>query len=323
MKLVMFEDHRRGVTAPGVLVDGGVVSLESELEPGRPNVLMLDLMQRFDQLRPRVEELAATSPPTPLAEGSLRAPIPRPGKVLCCIGNYWEHAQRSPRPLNLFLKNPDAVVGPGDTVRLPEFEEPYAFMHEAELALVIKGPAKTVAQEDWRSAIFGYTALIDVSGRGHGRHTWRDGSWLGKSFDTFCPIGPTIVTADEIADPNGLMVRLWVDDVLRHHYSTSDMEHRVPEIVSFASTVMTLHTGDLIACGTNHEGLGFIQDGERLRIEIEGFGQMELQVSDPLRRRWEKGIYTGEDATNHEAVRRYRPKEAGGLTPTINPGGLI
>jgi 2-keto-4-pentenoate hydratase/2-oxohepta-3-ene-1,7-dioic acid hydratase in catechol pathway len=306
VKLVMFAEHGRDVVAPGILRPDGVVTLHDLLAPGPPNARMIGLMDDFGLLRPRLDDLVASAEPIPLSAGALRAPIPRPGKILCCIANYWEHAQRDPRPLNMFLKNPDAVIGPQDTVRLPVTEEPYAFMHEAELGIVIKGPAKSVSPGNWAAAVFGYTAVVDVSARSHGRTTWRDGSWLGKSFDTFCPIGPVIVTADEVADPHALTVRFWVDGALRHCYSTSDMEHPVPEIVTFASNVMTLNTGDVIACGTNHEGIGFIQHGERLKIEIEGFGPMELDVVDPLRRSWEKGIYLGEDSTSADAPGRAR-----------------
>jgi 2-keto-4-pentenoate hydratase/2-oxohepta-3-ene-1,7-dioic acid hydratase in catechol pathway len=238
----------------------------------------------------------------------LLPPLPRPGKILCCIGNYWEHAQRESRPLNMFLKNPEAVVGPGDTIMLPELTEPWIFMHEAELALVIKGPAKKARREDWKKHVFGYTGLIDVSARGEGRRTWKAGSWLGKSFDTFAPIGPCIVTADEVPDPNDVVVRFWNDGQLRHNYNTDDMEHRVPELVEFASSIMTLNSGDLIACGTNHEGLGALQDGETVEIEVQYVGKMQLKVVDPLKRSWEKGVYMGTDSTNPEAVRRHRPQ---------------
>jgi 2-keto-4-pentenoate hydratase/2-oxohepta-3-ene-1,7-dioic acid hydratase in catechol pathway len=102
-------------------------------------------------------------------------------------------------------------------------------MHEAELGLVFKGPAKMVRREDWRSAIFGYTCFIDVTARESGRRTWRNNSWMGKSFDTFAPIGPCIVTADEIENPNDLWVQFWNDGQLRHNYSTDDMEHTCPK----------------------------------------------------------------------------------------------
>jgi 2-keto-4-pentenoate hydratase/2-oxohepta-3-ene-1,7-dioic acid hydratase in catechol pathway len=312
MKLVLFQTSERAEPTPGVLTDRGVVSIAGSVERSyAPQLTMQSLIDAFDRLRPALEREAAQGEALPLGSVRLRPPLPRPGKILCCIANYWEHAQREARPLNMFLKNPEAVVGPGDTIVLPEFTEPWIFMHEAELALVIKGPAKKVSQTNWRSAVFGYTCLIDVSARGEGRRTWKAGSWLGKSFDTFAPIGPCIATADEIPEPNDLVVRFWNDGQLRHNYNTDDMEHRVPELVEFASTIMTLNTGDLIACGTNHEGLGALQDGETVDIEIERIGRMSLKVGDPLKRSWERGIYMGADSTNPEAVKRHRPQAPG------------
>jgi 2-keto-4-pentenoate hydratase/2-oxohepta-3-ene-1,7-dioic acid hydratase in catechol pathway len=312
MKLVLSEAAGQAEPAPGLLTARGIVSLAAVVERGyTPQLTMQNLIDGFDALRPRLERLGTAGEVLPLASVRLFPPLPRPGKILCCIANYWEHAQREARPLNMFLKNPEAVVGPNDTIVLPEFTEPWIFMHEAELALVIKGPAKNVAEQDWKSAIFGYTCLIDVSARGEGRRTWKAGSWLGKSFDTFAPIGPCIATADEIAEPNDLVVRFWNDGQLRHNYNTDDMEHRVPELVAFASRVMTLNSGDLIACGTNHEGLGALQDGETVEIEIEHIGRMSLKVADPLKRKWERGIYMGADSTNPEAVKRHRPQGAG------------
>jgi len=312
MKLVLFETSEQAEPTAGLLTERGIVSLTSTVERGyTPQLTMQSLIDGFDRLRPALERLERDGAAMPLDTVRLRAPLRRPGKILCCIANYWEHAQREARPLNMFLKNPEAVVGPGDTIMLPEFSEPWIFMHEAELALVTKGPAKKVGQADWKSAVFGYTCLIDVSARGEGRRTWKAGSWLGKSFDTFAPIGPCIATADEILEPNDLVVRFWNDGQLRHNYNTDDMEHRVPELVEFASTIMTLNTGDLIACGTNHEGLGALQDGETVEIEIERIGRMSLNVVDPLKRSWERGIYMGADSTNPEAVKRHRPQSGG------------
>src|SRR5580692_3997686 len=243
MKLVLFQTSGQDEPVPGLLTDRGVVDVAGIGEKGRtPQVTMQALIDGFDRLRPSLER-RADGEALPLSSVRLRAPLPRPGKILCCIANYWEHAQREARPLNMFLKNPEAVVGPDDTIVLPKMTEPWIFMHEAELALVIKGPAKEVAQKDWRSAVFGYTGLIDVSARGEGRRTWKAGSWLGKSFDTFAPIGPCITTADEIPDPNNVIVRFWDDGQLRHNYNTDDMEHRVPELVEFASSIMTLNSG--------------------------------------------------------------------------------
>jgi 2-keto-4-pentenoate hydratase/2-oxohepta-3-ene-1,7-dioic acid hydratase in catechol pathway len=308
VKLVLFEFPGRGEVWPGVLTDEGVVNVAEAVPAGHsPQLTMQGLIDDFDRLRPELERRVRTSQALPLSSVRLRAPLPRPGKILACIANYWEHGALEARPLNMFLKSADAVIGPGDTIVLPEFTEPWIFMHEAELALVIKGPAKMVKRGDWKSAVFGYTGMIDVSARGEGRRTWKTGSWLGKSFDTFAPIGPCIATADEIPNPNDVHVQFWVDRQLRHNYNTDDMEHLVPELVEFATRIMTLNSGDVIACGTNHEGLGPLQDGEVVDFEIHGIGRMQLRVRDPLKRSWEKGIYMGADSTNPEAIKRNRP----------------
>jgi 2-keto-4-pentenoate hydratase/2-oxohepta-3-ene-1,7-dioic acid hydratase in catechol pathway len=313
LKLVLFQQAGKDDVLPGILTERGVVGIAGEVRPGHtPQLTMQGIIDDFERLRPALERRATASDALPLAAVRLRAPLPRPGKILACIANYWEHAQRAARPLNMFMKNPDAVVGPGDTIMLPEYTVPWIFMHEAELALVMKGPAKMVKAADWRRAVFGYTAMIDVSAREEGRKTWPATpltSWLGKSFDTFAPLGPCITTADEIENPNDLIVRFWNDGQLRHNYNTDDMEHRVPALVEFATTVMTMNSGDLIACGTNHEGLGALQDGETVEIEIERIGRMKLDVADPLKRKWERGIYMGADSTNPEAVQRHRPKD--------------
>ncbi|MBS2531249.1 fumarylacetoacetate hydrolase family protein [Catenulispora sp. NF23] len=311
MKFVTFTHAESSATpSVGVLTDAGVVDVGHLLPTDSRREPMIDLIDHYDRLRPELLDAAATGAKIAIERITLHAPIRRPGKIVCCIGNYWEHAEREPRPLNMFLKSPDSVLGPEGTVRLPATRDPWVFMHEAELGVVVKGTAKDVSEPDWLSAVFGYTCLIDITARGEGRMTWRSGSWLGKSFDTFGPIGPCLVTAEEIPDPHRLHVRMWNDDELRHDYSTSDMEHRVPEIVAFASHIMTLHSGDVLACGTNHEGLGAVQDGERLVMEISGIGRMSVTVSDPLGRKWERGVYLGADSTNHEAVRRHRPQEA-------------
>jgi 2-keto-4-pentenoate hydratase/2-oxohepta-3-ene-1,7-dioic acid hydratase in catechol pathway len=312
VKLVLFQPSSDGDIVPGVLTDRGVVDISAAVAKSyTPQLTMQGIIDGFDGLVPALEKLAKGGNAVALDKVRLRPPLPRPGKILACIANYWEHAQREARPLNMFMKNPDAVVGPGDTITLPEFTVPWIFMHEAELAIVIKGPAKMVKAKDWRSAVFGYTSMIDVSAREQGRKTWPASpftSWLGKSFDTFAPIGPCITTADEIQDPNDLIVKFWNDGQLRHHYNTDDMEHRVPELIEFATTVMTMNSGDLIACGTNHEGLGALQDGETVDIEIQHIGKMTLKVADPLKRTWERGVYMGVDSTNPEAVKRHRPQ---------------
>jgi 2-keto-4-pentenoate hydratase/2-oxohepta-3-ene-1,7-dioic acid hydratase in catechol pathway len=311
MRLGLYQETGATGATPCLFTDRGLVPFGAMIE-GEPDPqgVMEQVIDRYDALKPELTRLQAEGRAISMESVRILPPLPRPATIFSCMGNYWEHAQRAAQPLNMWLKNPDAVVGPGDVVRIPEFTDPWMFMHEAELGVVLKGLSKNVAEADWRKAVFGYTGFMDITARGHGRITWRAVSWLGKNFDTFAPIGPCITTADEILEPNDLHVRFWNDGQLRHNYNTDDMEHRVPELVAFVTSFMTVHSGDLIACGTNHEGLGPIQDGETLEIEIQQIGRMKLTVEDPLKRTWERGVYMGEDSTNHEAVRRHKPQAA-------------
>lgn len=191
----------------GVFLCGGLIDASPVVSsPIGPQAAMVQLIDRYKDIKERLAALAG--PIVPRGQVEVLPLLPRPGKVVNCIGNYWEDAQRDPRPLNMFLKYPDAVIGPGDSIRPPEYIDPCAFMYEAELALVFKGPVKAVPKGRWSEAIFGYTCLIDVTNREVGRWTWRRGNWMVKSFGTFAPIGPCIVTADEIEDSNDLWVRI-------------------------------------------------------------------------------------------------------------------
>ena len=160
--------------------------------------------------------------------------------------------------------------------------------------------------------------MIDVSAREQGRRTWPATpltSWLGKSFDTFAPIGPCIATADEVKDPNDLVVRFWNDGQLRHNYNTDDMEHRVPELVEWATTVMTMNSGDLIACGTNHEGLGLPAGRRDGRHGDRRHRQDDAEGARPAQAQAGSAASTWvSTSTNPEAVKRHRPH--GGPTAT-------
>jgi 2-keto-4-pentenoate hydratase/2-oxohepta-3-ene-1,7-dioic acid hydratase in catechol pathway len=290
VKLALFNDFIPGLVHGDRVIDlRGVIGAIAEAPPAER---LPRLIAEFDRLRPRLEE-AGRGSGLPLAEVRLRPPLPRPSKIFCCIGNYKEGVEAPMQPLDMFLKSSDAVIGPDDTVELPPVPATI-FHHEAELAVVIGRRAKRVAPDQAMAHVFGYTCFIDVSARGIGQR-----SFIGKSFDTFAPLGPWIVTADEVGDPQRLRVRLWVDGQLRHDYHTSDMEHPVAEVVAWASQVAALFPGDVLACGTNHQGIGPVQDGELVEVEIERIGRMRVRVQDPLQRRWPKGV-------DEEMARRVR-----------------
>jgi 2-keto-4-pentenoate hydratase/2-oxohepta-3-ene-1,7-dioic acid hydratase in catechol pathway len=289
MKLGFVDDF-----VPAVIADTRVVDISSavgRLNHGSPQLLMADIITHFGELRPELERLAAGGG-RPLAGVRLRPPLPCPSKILCCMGGYMEGVAHGVRMgIDMFLKAPSAVIGPGDTIVLPEAKCPI-FHHEAELGLVIGARTTHASGAAARQAIFGYVNFMDISGRGFPLEPSivPVGSWLGKSFDTFAPLGPWITTADEIANAARLPIRLWVNDEVRHDYNTADAEYGADRLVAFASSVLTLEPGDVIACGTNHQGIGAIQDGDRVEMEIAGLGRLAVGVRDPLKRTWPRGI---------------------------------
>ena len=143
MKLVLFQAGTGSDIMPGLMTERGIVDISSAVKKDyTPQLTMVGIIDNYETLRPALQQLAVKGPALPLSNVRLKPPLPRPGKILACIANYWEHAQREPRPLNMFMKNPDSVVGPGDTIMLPELTEPWIFMHEAELALAGQGLSK-------------------------------------------------------------------------------------------------------------------------------------------------------------------------------------
>jgi 2-keto-4-pentenoate hydratase/2-oxohepta-3-ene-1,7-dioic acid hydratase in catechol pathway len=187
----------------------------------------------------------------------------------------------------MFLESPDSVTGPNGTVVLPDHPVDI-FHHEAELALVVGQRAKDLpADKSALKALAGYTCAMDVSARGIGRI---GPSRIGKSFDTFTPLGPAIVTTDEVPDPQNLRVTLTVNGEQRQDYTTADMEYSVVEVLAFISSYMTLVPGDVILCGTQHQGLGALQDGDQAEMTIEGIGTLAVSVSDPQGREWPRGV---------------------------------
>jgi 2,4-didehydro-3-deoxy-L-rhamnonate hydrolase len=226
----------------------------------------------------------ATGTPRPLPEVKLLAPVPRPGKIICVGLNYRDHAKETgkavPTEPILFPKFANSVVGPGAEVLVPP--EADEIDYEAELAVVIGRRASRVAVADALDHVAGYACANDVSSRSL---QFRTGQWLtGKAIDTFLPLGPYLVTADEVPDPQALGIRCLVNDELRQDSSTSEMVFGVAELVSYTSRTLTLEPGDLLVTGTP-AGVGMAADpprylraGDRMRVEIDGLGELENTV---------------------------------------------
>jgi 2-keto-4-pentenoate hydratase/2-oxohepta-3-ene-1,7-dioic acid hydratase in catechol pathway len=233
-------------------------------------------------------------PAIPRVEVDLLAPIPRPARNIFCVGkNYRRHAEEFARsgfdtsssaavpehPM-VFTKVPESVIGHQDTILYPEGTS-NAVDYEAELAVVIGKPGRGISRAQAMGHVFGYTIVNDVTAR-----DWqqRHGQWfLGKSFDTFCPMGPVLVTADEL-DPSALDVRCWVNDELRQHANTRDLIFDIPTLIATISAGITLQPGDIIATGTP-EGVGagfdpprFLRRGNEVVIEIQGIGRLVNDV---------------------------------------------
>ena len=284
MKLCFFNDF-----IPGVLKNDRVVDV-SDIIRDIPHVTLQDwvsgLIGNFEQYRARLEEAADRSRGIPVNQVRLRAPLPKPVHMVCMAANYLESgALREPRPLNAFLKSPNSVIGNGDTVVLPP-DKANIFHHEAEVALVIGKEATDVKAADAYDYIFGYVNFIDVSARGLHEASF----FWGKSWDTFAPMGPFLVTADEVKEPQDLPIKLWVNGELRQDYSTKDMGHDIAHTVEWCSSIATLLPGDLIACGTNHQGLSALQDGDKVEMEVSSFGKLTVSVRDDLKREWPRQI---------------------------------
>lgn len=305
MKLVTY--LRDGSASCGVLTDRGIVDIPSAWKNGNPPKSVKEILERgpacLDELR-RMTDSATQA--TPLDSVKLQAPIPRPGKILALAGNYSEHIKEAslhrgfqlglsdsprqtttPRP---FLMPSTCIMGPGETVAWPVYSEQIDY--ELELAIVIGRNAKCVTAEAAPDYIAGYAIANDVSARsvtfkkGRQQRPWDEFyDWLnGKWADGFCPMGPYLVTKDEIADVQNLKMVLKVNGEVRQNANTGQMIYSVTDIVSFLSHLMTLEPGDVICTGTP-SGVGmatgnFLKGGDRIECNIEGLGTLTNTLGD-------------------------------------------
>jgi 2-keto-4-pentenoate hydratase/2-oxohepta-3-ene-1,7-dioic acid hydratase in catechol pathway len=282
MKLMYFDDFRLGVLRENNVVD--VMDVVRDIPHTGPHDLISGLIERFEDYRASLEKASAQGKGIPVKDVRIRPPLPKPYNIDCMAVNYMEDGTRSePAPINAFHKSPSGIIGDGDTMVLPDVPATI-FEGEAEVALVIGKRASNVKAADAMPYIFGYMNFIDGSARGlpPSGNTF----YQMKSRETFCPIGPYIVTADEVPDPQNLQIKLWVNGELKQNFNTSDMAHKIPRCIEWVSAIHTIAPGDILATGTNHRGLSAFQDGDVVEIETERLGRLRFKVKDELKRTW-------------------------------------
>ncbi len=282
MRFLTFK-RAAGAAEPGVLSDGKIVSLT-----GAGFSSVISIIEGGSEALTTVAQYVAAAPSTAkvdLASVLLLAPVPKPNKVFCIGLNYRDHAIESnmeiPKVPTVFSKFTNSVIGSGETIILPrDCTQPD---YEAEFALVIGKGGRRIAAADWQQHIFGYMNLNDVSARDLQLATTQ---WLmGKSPDTFAPMGPYLVTADEVADPHNLDIKMIVSGEVLQSSNTKHLIFRIPELIEYISRVITLEPGDVISTGTP-AGVGFarkpprlLKDGDECVVEVEGLGRLVNPVA--------------------------------------------
>jgi 2-keto-4-pentenoate hydratase/2-oxohepta-3-ene-1,7-dioic acid hydratase in catechol pathway len=310
VKLLFFDHFKLGLLRGEFVID--LSEVVQAIPHTGPHDLISGLIEQFAEYRGRLEEASQRSSGIPVAQVRISPPLPRPSNIVCMAVNYMEDGTRAePAPINAFLKSPNSVIGPGDTMVLPDAPATI-FEGEAELALVIGKRASGVKAADAMEYVFGYLNFVDGSARGlpPAGNTF----YQMKSRDTFAPIGPYLVTADEVPDPQALAVRLWINGQLRQNFNTSDMAHQIPRCIEWITSIHALEPGDLIATGTNHRGLSALQDGDQVELETEGLGRLRFQVQDDLKRTWSRESRLDRQEQGLEGPRqlsgKYAPSES-------------
>jgi len=303
MKLLFFDDFRLGVLNGETVVD--VSHAVANVPHLHPQDLIVGVIERFGDLRGALES-AAQQPGVPLSQVRIRPPLPRPTNIVCMAVNYMEDGTRAePAPINAFQKTAGSIIGDGDTMVLPDVAATI-FEGEAELAVVIGKRASNVPAAQAMDVIFGYTNFIDGSARGV------PAFYQMKARETFAPIGPYLVTADEIADPQHLQIQLWNNGTLMQDFNTSDMAHNIARCIEWVSSLHTLEVGDILASGTNHRGLNPFMDGDRIELETQGLGRLHVSIRDDLKRTWARETrlqrqQQGQEGTTPQLSGKYAP----------------
>lgn len=286
MKIATFDEHRIGIVDDAVVYE--ITHVLPDFLHEIPQQRVNWLIRHWDSFRERVAAYRVEGRARDLAGVRLLAANPAPQHVFAAPANYRKHigelgsrvvtpGGRTAREQGFFLKAPGSLVGASGCIELPRGSE-RRFDHESELAVIIGREARDVPRERALEHVFGYACLVDATMRIEKGVAEEERS-MRKSFETFTPLGPWIVTADELDSPEALSNRLWVNGELRQNANTRDMVVGIAELIELVSSVLTLQPGDVLATGTP-EGVGPIRPGDELRIEIEHVGSMTLPVRE-------------------------------------------
>ena len=305
MKLAFFDDYKLGVVVGDKIVD--VSSATKGIKALGPQDVIRGVIEKWSTYKDKLAAAAKKGKAKPLAKAKLRPPLPKPENIICMAVNYMEDGTLAePAAINAFMKSPSAVIGDGGVMVLPDLAATI-FEGEAEIAIVIGRKASHVKAADAMRYVFGYTNFIDGSARGVVPPT--NVFYQMKSRDTFAPIGPYIVTKDEIKNPQKLQITLTNNGVVYQNFNTDDMAHKIPRCIEWVTSIHTLLPGDILATGTNHRGLNPFMDGDKIELTTEGCGTLHITVRDPLKRTWAR-------------ITRLKHKESGGEGPhTTQTGG--
>jgi len=300
---------RDDVESCGVLLDGGIADVQAMWKGPRPPRGIAEILAGGAEMRDELAQKVKGATLVDVRKVKLLAPIPRPGKLLALAGNYSKHIIEAGLKLGLsespatttvprpFLKPSTTIIGDGDVILWPAYSKEVDY--ELELGVVIGKKARCVSVEQSLKFVGGYTIVNDVSARsvtvkeGRAARPWDEFyDWLlGKWSDGFCPMGPWVLTADEVKDVQNLKMELKVNGETRQDANTAQMIHSVALVVSFMSHVCTLESGDVIATGTPH-GVGlatgnYLKEGDLIECSIEGLGVLKNKMGKRLEQFYE------------------------------------
>ena len=288
MKLVTFSDNHSTRIGVRIQRDDQYFILDlSEAAPELPGGMLQFLEMGEAALAAARQAIVGAQEGSIIPESQvrLRAPIPRPGKIICVGLNYRDHAEEGGRAIpdypTIFSKYANTVIGPGDSILIPRVSSKIDF--EVELAVVMGKKARYVEEENAFDYVAGYTILNDVTARDFQRLT---SQWtVGKSFDTFAPMGPALVTRDELANPGSLDISLQLNGQTMQSSNTSKLIFSIPHLIRFLTQGITLEPGDIISTGTP-AGVGvfrdkqiFLKPGDEVKLHIQSIGELTNPVS--------------------------------------------